>query len=549
MTGSEERPTATNAQIDAEIANIRDYLYDLADQTSANLLWFLIYRDRAFPKRKDHVNQICFDYLDWETAGGTARSSKISVKDHCLKNITREPKKYTRELSRIRTNLFVKLQKKLFGYYQQDLDARFHPLTHPDLPPRQGKTDWVLHIEFPKDEDRTSQYKPKWKPVTEFRTREEINTAAPHTGRYYLERIGTNEDAMEYLADQISRKNLVKIEDTAIRWDVAKLPYAAPTRFKEALKQRKTLEYILLTGPVRDKSYMEAIREAYWDKPDDLICHRLDRSSPILNFVILYYLNRDKDLKAREVLFGYGTRQETNLLGDTHVFRTNHPDLILEYKRLFREFLAEPSSEKIKITDPDFAHSDETDCDVLATVENFATVPVDTILRRELSGGIANINICFLPTDELKRLLVCLKPIDTNAPIKVLLPHQTSDFMKLRERSLLYSLKGRVKHDVDLLKSFLQGKNVEVRSTHDPLPLMFVQIGNRVIFSAFWHRLNAAKGPQCILRTSSDMGGFLKNHFKDLWDSPGTKPVNLGKISPSPSSSRKVVKKTSRRRS
>ncbi len=516
MNTSERPPTPTVEQIDSQVRDICNHL-EFFDE--GDLFWYLIHRDREPSAKMAKVYDVAMEYLAWRKDGGTIFQN-ISFKDRYTHKTLPNPKAKESESEAAKARSSARdLRAKLLEYYKTKFEMLPHSHTRRDPHPREvkaGRAEWVLYIEIPKARG--------WKPIIEFRTRAITQSVETHADRFEVERIGTNIDAMKYLATHIPLA--IRIEDTAIRWDSNKLPYADPSEVKAAIKQ-STAHYVLITGAIKNKTYMEAIKEAFRNRPKEsgkLECFRLDRSVPIMNFVILHYLDRPT-----EVLFGYGIRQGKNSLDGTTVFKTHNPTLVKEYMRLFEAFRNHASSHPISIDDPDFADSDESECDVVATVEKFGDVSIENLLKKEPCGKV---RICFPCSSEIERLIAPLKRGSTTNSIQVLLAHKDSDFLKIREQAISRSLQKKVDHNLEALKGLLPRRDFEVRLTRKSMPVMFIQIGDTIIFSAFWNGQSVAMGPQCIVRSSSKTGIFLEKQFEELWKDEGNELVDYSKELP-----------------
>jgi len=341
----------------------------------------------------------------------------------------------------------------------------------------------------------------------------------PGGDRVDFECIGTNVEAMQYLVKRIPLAT--RIEDTAIRWDANKMPYTDLSGFRTALKQSKAT-YALITGPVKFKSYMEVLREVYSEKPNGneiLECFRLERPGPIMNFTILYYPDQPA-----EVLYGYGIQQGRNSLKRTTVFRTNNPDLVKEYKRLFEALRNHHASYPMYVHDPDFIDSDGHESDILATFNNFGEVPIGSLIKKE---PCERIRLCVTCSSEIDRLLAHFKSVSSSTVMQILLAHRDSPFLKQREDSLSRPLQSLVESNLKSLKGLLPRNNFEVKLTGKPMPVMLKQIGPTMIFSPFWNGIPVATGPQFMVRTTSSTGASLETQFNALWKDKDAVTVDL----------------------
>ncbi len=522
MNASQRPPAPTLEQIDSQVRDICSYL-ESSDE--GELLWYLIHRNREPSAKMAKVYPVAMEYLAWRNDGGTIFRN-ISFKDRYTYKTLPNPKAKENESEAAKARSSARdLRVKLFEYYKSKFGMLPHAHMRRDPHPHEvkaGRAEWVVYIEIPKSRG--------WKPIIEFRTRIITHAAETHLDRADLECVGTNVDAMKYLAKHFPLAT--RIEDTAIRWDTNKLPYADPSEVKAALKT-STADYVLITGAIKNKTYMEAIKEAFGENPEKsrrLECFRLDRSAPIMNFVILHYSDRPS-----EVLFGYGVKQGRNSLDRTAVFRTINPDLVKEYMQLFDALRNHSSSHPISIHDPDFVESDESECDVLATVERFGDISIENLLKKEPCGKV---RICFPCSSEIERLIAPLKRGSKTNSIQVLLAHKDSDFLKMREKAISRSLQMKVDHNLEALKGLLPRSDFEVRLTRKSMPVMFIQIGETIIFSAFWNGQSVAMGPQCIVRAGSKTATFLERQFEELWKDEGNEWVDYANAcSPSVQSS------------
>lgn len=502
MSSSEQPLSPTPVEIDARVNDIREILKPQVE----DLFFYLIHRDREPSAKMTVVQHVALEFLKWRDARD---ENDPDFKTHGFKDrytSASRPKGDDAEKRAVKVRTLAnKLRDKLFAYYQRNfgMPARTHAHLDPPLGEvSAGRAERIVYIEIPEGEG--------WKPVIQWRTRAIKKSIEPLGDRVDFECIGTNLDAMQYLAKHIPLTE--KIEDTAIRWDANNMPYAGLDEFKAALKQSKAT-YVLITGPVKYKDYMEVLKEIFWDKSEQgalFKCFRLDRTAPIMNFTILYYPD-----KSSEVLYGYGIQQGKNSVESTTVFRSNNPDLVKEYKRLFKALRNHPSSNEISVHDPDFVDSDESESDVSATVENFRHISIENLVRKEPTGQI---NVCVTCSDEIGPLAGILKDyLSATAPIKILLSHPDSSFLSWREKALSRNLKKLVRSNLYSLQQLFPRSNCEVKLTDRVMPVMFIQIGSTIIFSPFWNGTAAATSPQFTVRGNSKTGSFLKENFDELW--------------------------------
>jgi hypothetical protein len=66
------------------------------------------------------------------------------------------------------------------------------------------------------------------------------------------------------------------------------------------------------------------------------------------------------------------------------------------------------------------------------------------------------------------------------------------------------------------LKSFEQ---LTVKITSEFMPISYCQLDSRIYFGLYWSRVSAGNGRIVLVDTNSDIGRFLANEFKELWDS------------------------------
>lgn len=503
MNTSERPSSPTSDQIDSQVKSICNFL-DPSDE--GILLEYLIRRDREPSTEMTVVHKVVMEYLAWKKArdqGGAAFEAH-GVKDRYSRETLPTEKEARTEASRGRS-LARRLRHLLQKYYQSNFGM--HPIEdrHRDPHPSEvtaGRAEWMLYIEIPIGDG----YKPiiVWRAVAIKRAIEIAEN------RIDFECIGTNVEAMQYLVKHIPLAE--QIEDTAIRWDANNMPYTGLGEFKAALKQSKA-SYVLITGPVKYKAYMEVLKEIFGDKSDQKAsfkCFRLDRTAPIMNFTILYYPD-----KPSEVLYGYGIQQGKNSVESTTVFRSNNPDLVKEYKRLFKALRNHASSNPISVHDPDFLDSDESESDVLATFRKFGEIPIENLARME---PCERVRLCVTCTSEIDRLIKHFKSVSTSASMQILLAHRDSPFLKRREESLSRSLQSLVDRNLEALKSLLPRSNFKVKLTGKAMPVMLKQIGNTMIFSPFWNGRPVATGPQFMVRATSATGVFLETQFEELWN-------------------------------
>lgn len=506
MNTAKRPPAPTADQIDSRVSDICEFL-DPPDVE--DLFWYLVHRDREPSAPMIKVEKVALEFLAWREArakGGAAFKAH-GVKDRCSGDALPKETEREQKAAKVRP-LADKLRDKLDDYYL----SRFGipPLTaaYSDPPESEvtaGRAEWIVYIAIPERKG--------WKPVIQLRARA-ITKPIDHSGeRVDFEPVGTNIDAMRYLAKHLPLT--IKIEDTAIRWDANKMPYTDLSGFRAALKE-STATYRLITGPVKYKAYMEVLREVYSEKPGGnelLECFRLDQALPTMNFTILYYpahLHR-----STEVLYGYGIKEGKNSVESTMVFRTNNPDLVKEYKRLFQALREHPSSSRISAHDPDFMESEEKGSDVVATFKKFGEIPIENLARME---PCERVRLCVTCTSEIDRLIAHFKSVSMSASIQILLAHRDSPFLKTREQSLSRSLQTLVDRNLEALKGLLPRSNFTVKLTGKTMPVMLKQIGSTMIFSPFWNGKPVATGPQFMVRAGSATGSFLETQFEELWN-------------------------------
>ena len=502
MSTSEGSPSPSLVEIDARVNDIREFLKPQVE----DLFVYLIHRDREPSAKMTVVQHVALEFLKWRDArdGNDPDFKTHGFKDRYTPASRPKGNDAEKLAVKVRT-LADKLRDKLFAYYRRNFGMFPQTDSQPELPQSEvsaGRAERIVYIEIPEGEG--------WKPIIRWRTRAIKKLTEPAGDRVDFECIGTNLEAMQYLAKHIPLAE--KIEDTAIRWDANNMPYTGLDEFKAALKQSKAT-YVLITGAVKYKDYMEVLKEIFWDKSGQgasFKCFRLDRTAPIMNFTILYYPD-----KSSEVLYGYGIQQGKNSVESTTVFRSNNPDLVKEYKRLFKALRNHSSSNEISVHDPDFVDSDKSESDISAVVENFRHLSIENLVRKEPTGQI---NVCVTCSDEIGPLVGILKDyLSATAPIKILLSHPDSSFLLWREKSLSRNLKKLVRSNLYSLQQLFPRSNCEVKLTDRVMPVMFIQIGSTIIFSPFWNGTAAATSPQFTVRANSKTGSFLKENFDELW--------------------------------
>lgn len=505
MSSSEYPPSPTLVEIDTRVNDIRESLKPKVD----DLFFYLIHRNREPSAKMTVVQHVALEFLKWRDArdGNNPDFKTHGFKDRYTPASRPKGNDAEKLAVQVRT-LADKLRDKLFAYYQRNFGIP--PRTHAHLDPPQseviaGRAERIVYIEIPEGEG--------WKPVIQWRTRAIKKSMELVGDRVDFKLIGTNVEALHYLAENL---HLTKqIEDTAIRWDANKMPYPDLNGFRTALSGSKA-NYRLITGPVKYKAYMELLSDVYSEKPGGnelLECFRLDRALPMMNFTIVYYL--DSLQKPTEVLYGYGIKAGKNSVDDTPVFLTNNPKLVKEYKRLFQVLREDPSSCRIRIHDPDFIDSDETENDIVTTFKNFGEVPIENLIKKEPGGRV---RLCVTCSSEIDRLITHFKSISVSASMQILLAHRDSPFLKTREKSLSRSLQALVDSNLEALKGLLPRSNLTVKLTGKIMPVMLKQIGSTIIFSPFWNGKPVASGPQFMVRATSGTGSSLETQFEELWN-------------------------------
>ncbi len=503
MSNSERPPSPNLEEIDDRVSDIREFLEpsDVED-----LFWYLILRYREPSVKVTKVQKVALEFLAWQDARnkGGAEFHAHGVKDRYSPATI--PKDIAGERKAVKARTFAdKLRDKLPEYYRNKFGMPTRDLTRLDPKPSEvsaGRAEWIIYIEIPEGKG--------WKPIIEWRTSVINKPIAVAENTVDFECVGTNLEAMQYLAKHIPLAR--RVEDTAIRWDPTKLPSTELDEFRSKLKASKA-SYRLITGPVKYKTYMEVLREVYSENPEKkalLKCFRLDRAIPIMNFTILYYPD-----KSSEVLYGYGIQKGKNSVDSTMVFRTSNPDLVKEYMRLFEALRNHSSSYPISVEDPDFIDSDETESDVVRTFKKFGEISLEHFIKK---GSNVEIKVCFTCTHEIDRLLKIFQDNSSYIrSIQVLLSTHDSKFLELREEALSYRLKHLIDTNIIALKQLVPKIETEIRQTRKLMPAMFFQIGSTIIFSQFWTGIPVAEGPQCMVRANSQTGIALVKQFQELW--------------------------------
>lgn len=524
MSSSEPPLAPTLELINDRVNNIREFLNPPVD----DLFFYLIHRDRESSAKMTKVEHVALEFLAWRDARDrNAPEFKTQGFRDRYTPASRPAGKEAEKLAAKVRPWAVSLRDELLAYYLHNFGIPPRTQAHLDPPQSEvsaGRAERIVYIEIPKGEG--------WKPFIIWRTRAIKKATSSSDDWINFESVGTNFVAMKYLVEHIPLAS--RVEDTAIRWDSNTLPYPDDLNgFRAALKESKAT-YKLITGPVKHKAYMEVLREVYLEKPGGskmLECFRLDQALPMMNFTILYYPETLK--RSSEVLYGYGIKQGRNSVDKTTVFRTNNPDLVKEYMRLFEALRDHPSSYPISPHSPDFIDSQENERDVIATYKNFGDISLENLIKKEER---AQIKVCFTCTHEMGRLVKIFKEhLPQIESIQVLLPTLDSKFLKLREEALPadplppYSLKNLIETNITDLKELAPLVNTAVHQTRRLMPVMFFQVGRIIIFSPFWNGRPVATGPQSVVRANSKTGTALEEQFDNLWKHHETVTVDLSK--------------------
>jgi hypothetical protein len=120
-----------------------------------------------------------------------------------------DPKKGESEAVKARTSA-RDLRAKLWSYYQTNFGMHLSKDRLRDPHPREvsaGKAEWILYIEIPLGDG--------YRPIIEWRTAAIIQTIELAEDRIDFECIGTNLQAMQYLAKHIPLAEKLKIQQFA----------------------------------------------------------------------------------------------------------------------------------------------------------------------------------------------------------------------------------------------------------------------------------------------------------------------------------------------
>ncbi len=316
---------------------------------------------------------------------------------------------------------------------------------------------------------------------------------------------GNSEKALRYLTARIGRAT--RIEDTAIRWLAAASVYskAALQEFTRALRESAT-EFVSITGPVTDRAYVEALRDAFsGEQSARLKLFRLRRTVPIMNFLILTFAD-----DVTEVLFGYGAHDEESL-EKTQVFKTTDSRLVEEFQRLFTALSRNRFAESITVEDPTFVESDRQDCDVLATYRSFPIEQVAAKLRR-----CRRVALCALQWPTLDQLVPGLqKALGRKCDVSIALWEPDDPFVKLRrtafsqELPLASSIEGNKK----ILSALRGAGKLTVSYCKGWASVSLLWIDDLIYFGAYWRDDNASNGPHFLVHQDSHTGKHLVEQY------------------------------------
>lgn len=318
---------------------------------------------------------------------------------------------------------------------------------------------------------------------------------------------GNSEKALRYVTARVGRAT--RIEDTAIRWIAAASVYsdAALREFTSAL-QESAAEFVSITGPVTDRAYVKALREAFSGEQSARVkCFRLRRTVPIMNFLILTFAD-----DVPEVLFGYGAHEEESP-DRTQVFKTTDSLLVEEFHRLFRALSRKRFAEPITVEDPTFVESDRQDCDVLATYRSF---PIEQVAAKLLRCH--RVALCALQWPTLDQLVPGLqKALRRECDVSIALWKPGDPFVKLRRKAfsqelpLASSIEGNEKI-LSALRGAGPGK-LTVYHCNGWASVSLLWIDDLIYFGAYWRDDNASNGPHFLVHQSSHTGEHLLEQY------------------------------------
>jgi hypothetical protein len=383
------------------------------------------------------------------------------------------------------------LRRALQGYYDAWLANRIDDAIGI---PGEETTERIVHIEIPKAK--------AFEPQITWLTRSQ----SPELEEFRYR--GMSRKALEYLIERIP--HATRIEDTTVRWNIAKSVYADMASFTAALAASNAV-FKSITGPVQDEKYVSSLHQAYSGRPEGQIqCFRLHHAAPLMNFVLIYEDNKPWP----EVLFGYGT-QSRGREEETAVFSSNNGLLVKEFQRLFRVLQDEEFSREISIHDPEFLATRQRECDVLATFDNF---PVSEIAERIEQCKKQQISICTTawPTfDWFKdRLKVAL---ENGCSVDLGLWEDSDPFVALRNAA---DLKLSIESNRTTLKHFEAHKNFHIHWCRGQGSVTIFRVGDVIYFSPYWVGEYASSGPHFMVYAASKTGKHLQNQFKKMIGTP-----------------------------
>jgi hypothetical protein len=320
---------------------------------------------------------------------------------------------------------------------------------------------------------------------------------------------------LTYLTAQIPQAKL--LEETTIRWNIAKSSYSDMRDYIAALGQTKA-QFRFITGSVQDDADVNALHEVFGKRSGrqnrpvgQLKCFRLHHTSPLMNFVLIY-----EEHKPTEVLFGYGTHGRDQPNEETPVFRSNNESLVKEFKRLCKVLRSEQFSNPIDVDDPEFLRSRDRKCDVLAKFED--GFPEREIRQRIQDCSQKRIVICTTAWPTLNSFVPVLRgALERNCSIDLALWKPDTPFALLRDETANdpEGMKRAIKSHEALLEVF-KGSTLNLHWCDGPGSVTIFWIDDLIYFSPYWVGVYASSGPHFLVRAGSDTGRHLQDQYAKM---------------------------------
>jgi hypothetical protein len=328
--------------------------------------------------------------------------------------------------------------------------------------------------------------------------------------------IGRSKEALAYLVGRL--RNATCIQDTTVRWNVARSGYGGMQEFVAALRHSKA-DFISVTGAVQDNAYVDALHEAFGERADGaprpvgrLRCFRLYHVSPFMNFVLIH-----GDEQPTEALFGFGTQLPGQSDDEAPVFCSSNKHLVDEFQRLFWVLCSNDYSKEISVDDPEFRQSHKHKCEVLATFED--GFPEHEIKERIRDCRGKKIVICTTawPTFDSFRM-VLMQALKHGCTVDIAFWKEDSTFALLRSIEVRdpNDFKSTIASNRVTLRDFRKNNNFHDHWCDGQGSVTLFWIDDLMYFSPYWAGARASEGPHFMVHADSDIGRYLQRQFQNM---------------------------------